>query len=137
MPVSYPLTDLDGLGPDVAVTLKHAGVRTTARLLDAATTPRARKALAAKTGIDEKQILAWASMADRMRVPGLGKEYADLLQAAKVHTVNQLRYRNPQKLAAAMREANDARKLVRILPSEKAVERWIDYAKKLPLKISY
>ena len=29
------------------------------------------------------------------------------------------------------------RKLVRLLPSEKAVGRWIENARKLPLKISY
>lgn len=117
--------------------LKRAGIRTSARLLEAARTPRQRKALAQKTGIDERQILAWASMADRMRVPGLGKEYADLLQAAGVHTVNQLRYRNPQKLAQAMRKINDERKLVRVMPSEQATGRWVDHAKNLPLKIRY
>jgi hypothetical protein len=36
-----------------------------------------------------------------------------------------------------MAEANRKRKLVRLLPSEKLVCRWIEHAKKLPLKISY
>jgi hypothetical protein len=36
-----------------------------------------------------------------------------------------------------MAEANTKRKLVRLLPSEKSVVRWIELAKKLPLKISY
>jgi hypothetical protein len=36
-----------------------------------------------------------------------------------------------------MAKANEKRKLVRLLPSEKAVTRWIDHAKKLPIKISY
>jgi hypothetical protein len=36
-----------------------------------------------------------------------------------------------------MANANTRRKLVRLLPSEKSVERWIETAKKLPLKISY
>ena len=36
-----------------------------------------------------------------------------------------------------MAEANKKRKLVRFLPSEKAVKRWIEHAKKLPLKITY
>ena len=37
----------------------------------------------------------------------------------------------------AMAEANKKRKIVRFLPSEKIVERWIEHAKKLPLKITY
>ena len=76
-------------------------------------------------------------MADRMRVKGLGKEYAELLQLAGVDTVKELKYRNPEKLAKAMAAANVKRKLVRLLPSDKAVTRWIEHAKKLPLKITY
>jgi hypothetical protein len=36
-----------------------------------------------------------------------------------------------------MADANKNNKLVRLLPSEKVVARWIDSARKLPLKISY
>jgi hypothetical protein len=72
-----------------------------------------------------------------MRIKGINKEYAQLLQAAGVDTVKELKYRNPANLAKAMAAANKKNKLVRFLPSEKVVSRWIDNAKKLPLKISY
>ena len=36
-----------------------------------------------------------------------------------------------------MAAANEKRKLVRLVPTEKAVGRWIEAAKKLPLKITY
>jgi hypothetical protein len=36
-----------------------------------------------------------------------------------------------------MAEANERKRLVRFLPPEKLVVRWIEHAKKLPLKISY
>ena len=77
-------------------------------------------------------------MADRMRIKGVSKEYAELLQAAGVDTVQELKYRNPgQARQAPWPTPTQARKLVRLLPSEKTVARWIDEAKKLPLKISY
>jgi predicted flap endonuclease-1-like 5' DNA nuclease len=135
--MTYPITDIAGIGPDVAATLRSVGIRTTAKLLDEARTPRARQRLALKTGIDEKRILRWANMADRMRIKGVGEDYAELLQAAGVDTVKELKYRNPAKLAKAMAEANARRKLVRVLPSDRAVERWIEHAKRLQLKISY
>ncbi|HVV63571.1 MAG TPA: DUF4332 domain-containing protein [Pseudolabrys sp.] len=135
--MSYPITDIEGIDRDVAATLKSAGIRSTGRLLESARTVKGRKALAAKTGIDEKQLLCWANVADRMRIRGISKEYAELLQAAGVDTVKELKYRNPANLAQAMAEANKKRKLVRLLPSEKVVVRWIDHAKKLPLKITY
>jgi predicted flap endonuclease-1-like 5' DNA nuclease len=135
--MTYPITDIAGIGPDVAATLRSVGIRTTAKLLEAARTPRARQQLALKTGIDEKRILRWANMADRMRIKGVGEDYAELLQAAGVDTVKELKYRNPAKLAKAMAEANARRKLVRVLPSDRAVVRWIEHAKRLQLKISY
>jgi len=135
--MSYPITDIDGIDGDAASTFRAAGIRSTERLLEQARDVKGRKALAEKTGFDEKQLLCWANVADRMRIKGVSREYAELLQAAGVDTVKELKYRNPANLASAMAEANSKRKLVRLLPSEKLVCRWIEHAKKLPLKISY
>ena len=135
--MSYPITDIEGIDGDVAAVLKSVGIRSTASLLKAARTVKGRKTLAEKTGIGEKQFLYWANVADRMRIRGIRREYADLLQAAGVDTVKELKYRNPGNLAKAMAEANKKRKLVRLLPSEKVVARWIECAKDLPLMISY
>ena len=135
--MSYPITDIGGIDGDVAATFKSVGIRSTGRLLEEARTVKGRKALAEKTGFDEKQLLCWANVADRMRIKGISKEYAELLQAAGVDTVKELKYRNPANLASAMADANRKRKMVRLLPSEKLVGRWIENAKKLPLKITY
>jgi predicted flap endonuclease-1-like 5' DNA nuclease len=136
MSASYPISALC-CDEDTIAELKSVGIRTTARLLDAAKNPKGRKVLADKIGVNPKQVLCWANQADRMRIKGMGKEYAELLQHAGVDTVNELRYRNPARLAKSMAAANAKRKLVRILPSENTVVRWIEQAKKLPLKISY
>jgi predicted flap endonuclease-1-like 5' DNA nuclease len=134
---SYPITDIDGIEAAIAAKLKEAGIRTTGKLLESARNPKGRRVLAERTGLEEKKILCWANMADKMRIKGVGEEYAELLHAAGVDTVRDLKYRNPANLAKAMAAANAKRRLVRLLPSEKAVLRWIEHAKKLPLKISY
>ena len=135
--MSYPIADLEGIAPEIADTLRSIGIRTTRKLLEKAQSPTGRKLLAEKTGIAEKEILRWANLADRMRIKGVGEDYAELLKAAGVNTVRELKYRNPANLAKAMAMANNQHKLVELLPSEKAVVRWIAYAKTLPLKISY
>ena len=135
--MSYPITDIEGIDGEAASTLKSVGIRSTLRLLEAARTVKGRKALAEKTCFDEKQLLCWANVADRMRVKGISKEYAELLQAAGVDTVKELKYRNPANLAKAMSDANKKHKMVRLLPSEKVVGQWIENAKKLQLMISY
>jgi predicted RecB family nuclease len=135
--MSYPITDIEGIDGETAAILKSTGIRTTARLLEQARTLRGRKLLAAKTGLSEKSLLCWANVADRMRIKGISREYAELLRAAGVDTVKELKYRNPCNLAKAMAAANKKHKMVRLLPSEQVVARWIDRAQKLPLKISY
>jgi hypothetical protein len=67
----------------------------------------------------------------------MGKGYAGLLCEVGVETVKELKYRNPSKLAKSIAEANKKRKLVRVLPSEKLVTRWVEHARKLPQKITY
>jgi predicted flap endonuclease-1-like 5' DNA nuclease len=135
--MSRSIEDLKTIGPGVAASFKSAGIRSTGKLLRAAKDPKGRKALAARTGLDEKCILRSANMADRMRIKGIGEDYAVLLEAAGVDTVRELKYRNPHNLAKAMADANTKRKLVQLLPSEKAIERWIQHAKRLDLVISY
>ena len=135
--MSYPITAIDGVDEEVAARLKSVGIRSTERLLETARTMRGRKQLADRTGFDEKQLLSWANVADRMRVKGISRDYAELLHAAGVDTVKELKYRNPANLARAMAEANKKHRVVRLAPSEKMVTRWIENARKLPLKITY
>jgi predicted flap endonuclease-1-like 5' DNA nuclease len=134
--MAYPIANIRAIGTEVADILKEEGIRTTIGLLRATKTPKQRLRLATKTGTDTKQVLDWATAADRMRVKGVGWEYAELLRAAGVKTVKDLQFRNPQHLVEKMREANK-RKLVHLLPKERTVERWIENAKKLQPIIRY
>jgi len=135
--MTYAISDIAAIDPDAVTSLKKAGIRTTARLLETAKDAKGRRLLAEKTGITEKAILRWANLSDKMRIKGVGEDYANLLQAAGVETVKELKYRNPARLAKAMADANAKRKLVRVLPSDRAVVRWIGDANKLQMKITY
>jgi len=135
--MGYPITDIRGIGPDTVLILKSEGIRTTVALLRLAKTPKQRLKIAERVGTKDKNVLDWVTAADRMRVKGVGWEYSELLREAGVKTVKELKFRNPQKLADQMTEANAKRKLVRFLPSVSMVERWIENAKKLPPVIRY
>ncbi|TAK49715.1 MAG: DUF4332 domain-containing protein [Xanthobacteraceae bacterium] len=135
--MTYPLNKLDSMSAADADKLKTIGIRTTARLLDATSSLKGRKAVAARTGLSEAQLLEWANRADCLRIKGMGKATTELLKAAGVTTLRELTFRNPARLAQAMAEANVKHKLVRVRPSEKSVGVLIERARKLPLKISY
>ncbi|WP_426610098.1 DUF4332 domain-containing protein [Bradyrhizobium sp. McL0616] len=135
--MTYPISEIEGLPAFAASKLKAQGIRTTDALLEAASTVKGRKALSAKTGISEQLLLEWANVSDYMRIPGMGRAKVGLVRAAGVTTVRELAYRNPARLAQSMRDANERKKLVRILPSEKSVGDIIAKAKKLSPKITY
>jgi predicted flap endonuclease-1-like 5' DNA nuclease len=137
MTMSYSITTIEEIDEDDVAALKSVGIKTTEKLLEAAATPGGRKQLAARSKLDPKKLLRWANMADKLRIKGMGNDYAGLLREAGVDTVKELGYRNPRRLAQSMREINKKRKLVRLLPAEKQVTRWVEQARKLPKKITY
>lgn len=134
--MAYPIREIPGIATDIAEILKKEGIRTTNAFLRVTKTPKQRLKMAEKAGIDIKVVLNMATACDRMRIRGVGSEYAQLLGAAEVKTVKDLKVRNPQNLVKKMGNANN-RKLVRVLPKEKTVQRWIENAKKLPPLIRY
>lgn len=134
---NYKIVEIEGIGPAYAAKLQAARIATTNDLLKTCADPKGRKALAQATGLDEARLLKWANMADLMRIKGVGKQYAELLEAAGVDTVKELKQRVAANLAAKMAEVNAARKLTRAVPAEKMVAGWIDQAKALPPALSY
>ena len=125
------IADIEGISPKNATKLRKAGVRTTEGLIRVASTAKDRKALSAVTGLPAGQILEWVNRADLMRVKGIGSEYADLLETAGCDTVKELRRRNAANLTEAMVAINEAKRLVRRLPTEAMVQAWIDQAKEM------
>ncbi len=131
------LSDVEGIGPTYAAKLTAAGCRSMEHMLEVGGTKKGRKQLAADSGCTEKQILEWVNRADLCRVKGVGSEYADLLECAGVDSVPELASRNAENLAAKMKEVNDQKKLVRLVPSAKSVTKWVAAAKKLPKAVHH
>jgi len=137
------IEEIEGIGPAYAKKLRTAGVRTCEGLLKRAGTKRGRNELSEATGFDPKTILEWVNRSDLMRVRGVGSEYSDLLEAAGVDTVKELRNRNAANLTAKMAEVNAAKvsrsgkSIVRRVPAESMVDRWVAHAKKLPPAVSH
>jgi predicted flap endonuclease-1-like 5' DNA nuclease len=123
---------IEGIGVKNATRLRKNRIRTTEALLKRGATRSGRREISAATGLTTTQILEWVNRADLMRVKGIGEEYSDLLEAAGVDTVKELRNRNPENLLARMLEVNRKKRLVRRVPTVPMVERWIAQAKELP-----
>lgn len=135
--MSYKIEEIEGIGGAYAEKLAQAGVTTTGQLLDCGKTPTGRDELAERTGISRKLILKWVNHADLFRIKGVAGQFAELLEAAGVDTVKELRHRVPANLYAKLVETNDAKNLCNRVPSEKEIERMVEQAKDLPPVVEY
>ena len=126
--MGYRIEDVEGIGPVYAEKLAAAGIGTTTALLKRCGGRRGRQEVGEKTGISERHLLKWANLADLMRITGVGPQYSELLEAAGVDTVKELRHRNAASLAARMREVHEAKGITRTSPAASIVQRWIDQA---------
>ena len=135
--MAYDIKDIEGVGAAYGEKLGKAGITNTDHLLDKAATPKGRKDVAEASGLSEGHVLKLANMADLMRVKGVGGEFAELLNAAGVDTIKELRTRNAANLAAKMGEVNAEKKLTRVSPSDDVIQKWIDDATNLEGKLTY
>jgi predicted flap endonuclease-1-like 5' DNA nuclease len=135
--LDYRIDKIEGIGPAYARKLAAAGIGKTSQLLTQCASAKGRKAVAGKTGLDAAQLLKWANMADLMRISGVGEEYSELLEAAGIDTVKELRNRRPDSLTAKMAEVNQAKKLTRQVPGLPQVTKWVDQAKTMKPLISH
>ena len=124
------IAEVEGIGEVYATKLSAAGVVTTDDLLRVGASPNGRLKLADEAGISGHLILEWVNNADLMRVPGVGPQYSDLLEAAGVDSPAELAQRDPAHLAVTVQEVVAARPgIVRRMPTEAEIEGWIAAAR--------
>ena len=133
----YKIQDIQGIGPVFAEKLIAIGIETVDQLLEKGADPKGRQAIEDATGIDHGRVLTWVNHADLFRVDGIGPQFSELLEAAGVDTVKDLRNRNAANLAAKMLEVNEEKHLTRRVPVEKELQKMIDCAKALEPKVTY
>lgn len=131
------LMELDGIGPVNAALMAGEGITTVDAFLRRASTPKGREELSRKTGIQEDKILYWVKLADLLRVSGMKESDAELLEAAGVQNVGDLKTKSAGNLYNRMKEINELKHMVKILPALAIVENWIQVSKTLDAIISF
>ena len=71
-----------------------------------------------------------------MKIKNLGRDYADLLEAAGIESIAELKRRNPDSLHETMELINKKRKIVDRMPSVKRVSKWIEESKDIKITVS-
>jgi predicted flap endonuclease-1-like 5' DNA nuclease len=132
------IEEVEGIGDVAGGKLRDVGINTTDDLLMAAGSAAGRAKVSGMTGISEGQLLKWANHVDLMRLPGVGSEYSELLEAAGVDSPAELAQRNAANLAQTFQELDAARpNWIRRIPSQETVEEWIAAAKGMEKAVSH
>jgi predicted flap endonuclease-1-like 5' DNA nuclease len=119
---------IDGIGPICGGLLRNSGINTVKELLNVCATERGRKQLANEIGVPQSMLIKWVYRGDLLRVRGIGRKYATLLESAGVNTVSDLSTRNPRHLCQILKTVNKEKRIVRRTPPSKTVEIWVDTA---------
>lgn len=131
------ITMIEGIGEVYQGKLAAAGISTVEGLLEKGASRTGRKSIAEASGIDEGKILDWVNMADLFRINGVASQFAELLKAAGVDTVKELRTRNAENLHAALTKTQEEKGLTKAVPALSKVEDFIAQAKALEPIVTY
>lgn len=131
------LEEIEGIGNTYGRKLAAVGVATTSALLEHGSSRAGRKRLAKAAGVSERRLLGWVNRLDLARVEGIGPQFSDLLEAAGVDSVAELRQRNADHLAEALQTVNARRGLVRRVPGAAVIAGWQSSAAELPRIITH
>lgn len=132
-----PITMIESIGPAMKEKLGAAGVTTVEGLLEKGASKTGRKAIADASGLDESKILVWVNMADLFRINGVASQFAELLKAAGVDTVKELRNRNAENLHTALVKTQEEKGLTRVVPAASKVADFVEQAKTLEPLVTY
>ena len=122
---------IEGIGEGFGKRLRADGIDTTEKLLALCATDDGVARVCQCVDLDEHTVRNWGTMADLMRIKGLGGQWAELMWRAGVTSVQDLAGQEVAPLRARFREVNEAEHRVAELPGENRVTKFITEAKSL------
>ncbi|MCH9699695.1 MAG: DUF4332 domain-containing protein [Gammaproteobacteria bacterium] len=136
----YYIDAIEDIGSERCKILRENGVSMLNEfLIQYGNSKRSRQELAGLLAADYQQINQWISIADLMRVQGVGYQYAQLLEAAGIRSITELsQYRSNELLTKMKQQNKDSQNNTVIvkLPDQSQIKSWIEIAKSLSTMVS-
>jgi predicted flap endonuclease-1-like 5' DNA nuclease len=123
----YDIQEVEGIGPSYGKQLRAMGIETTCNMVEAFFDKfeNVEKAAGAMK-VDPETIKAWTSMADLMKTPGVGGQYAELMQIVGISSREDLANANATSLYNEMANFNKKSPIVPTVPTLQTLKGWID-----------
>jgi predicted flap endonuclease-1-like 5' DNA nuclease len=129
----FRIVDLRGIGPQDTKALKKAGVMYAEQLKQTDINK-----LSVDSGISKEKLSKWKNYVIFMGIRTIGPHYAILLHRPDVgiNSIQELAKCSSNELLTKIIESNKRKRLVKVLPTIKKVENWIEIAKNGKLRSS-
>jgi predicted RecB family nuclease len=124
------ISDIKGMDPDAQSKLESTGIKTTDDLLAHTANQSERTNLAKQIGVSSNQLTEWINRADLMRLKGVGKEMANLLEEVGVDSCKELQHRKAENLQTRLQSINQEKHITHHAPTLAQVTDWIAEAAK-------
>ena len=131
--MALKLSNLESFDPSEIEKLRSCGISTTDDVVRQAASRESRRRLAKHAGVAEASLLRLARAADLLRIAGINEAHTRLLDALGAGCVEDLRLQDAAVLIKAMRRKNVELTLVRSVPPESNLARWIADANAVPI----
>ena len=128
-PTSYPVEEVEGIGPGYGKSIREMGITTTLELLDKCCRMDGRIQVAEKVGIEDFVVRKWASMCDLMRISGIRGQFSELMVYTGIDSVQDLAQQDPSRLHETLAKANQEQERVKTVPDASSLEDMINHAK--------
>lgn len=136
--ISHQIERIEGIGKSLGNFLRNIGVKTTTDLIEKCSTESGFQLVVKAAEVVEPVVKQWLSRADLMRVPEVNGQYAELMEASDIKSVQDLASADAQALTAKMQTVNQREHRIPDsipLADVNMVANWIKDAKTLPEKI--
>jgi hypothetical protein len=125
------VAEIKGMDAGLQAKLEAQGITHTHHLLEHHRDPHKRTALLHHLGIQSAQLTDQATRADMMRLKGVAREMANLLEECGVDSCKELQHRTAENLYKKLKETNDAQHITHHAPTLAQVKEWIKEAAQL------
>ncbi|MGI9295475.1 MAG: DUF4332 domain-containing protein, partial [Pseudomonadales bacterium] len=133
----YDVEEIEGIGKGFGKRLRALQIETTQDLLAKCNSESAVADIGNALGLEATVIKTWVSMADLLRVPEIGGQYAELLEWSGIHGVQQLAQQQAEALAVHIEQTNVEQRRTGNVPDAATLAEWIDAAKTLPEVVKF
>ena len=135
---SHQIERIEGIGKSIGNFLRNVGIKNTLDLIEKCSTETGFQQVAKAAEVVDSVVTQWVSMADLMRIPNVDGQYAELMEASDIKSVQDLANADASALTSKMQSVNQREHRIPDsipLPDTSMVGSWIRDAKNLPEKI--